>query len=117
MVSGETIPILKERWVKLSLGLMTWVYVSEITIKFILGLDVLCTHEASMDLGSCVLWLGDEEVPLWLPGVQLCSSFHTKGNSGMVATRCARVTAAWLEGYLEVADSPADRVPGLPTEL
>lgn len=65
MVSGKTVPILKEALVELTLGqcpLTTWLFVTKVTDEFILGLDVLCAHDASMDL-RCMLRLR-EEVPL-----------------------------------------------------
>jgi hypothetical protein len=42
--SGETIPVLKEALVELTLGqraLRIWVFIAEVTDEFILGLDVL----------------------------------------------------------------------------
>jgi hypothetical protein len=68
----EDLPILKQELVKLTLGqrpLITWVFVANITDEFFLGLDVLRTHDASVDLGRRVLRLGDEEVSLWRPEV------------------------------------------------
>jgi uncharacterized protein (DUF1684 family) len=52
--SGETIPVLKEAVVELTLGretLRIWVFVAEITDEFILGLDVLQAYDASVDVG------------------------------------------------------------------
>jgi hypothetical protein len=53
MVSGETLPILKEAFLTLTLGqrpLTTWVFVADIT-KYILGLDILCAYDALVDKG------------------------------------------------------------------
>jgi hypothetical protein len=52
MASGKTIPIFIESFV--DLALMTWISISVIADEFILGLDVLHTHDASMDLGCHV---------------------------------------------------------------
>jgi hypothetical protein len=71
MAAGDTIPVMKEALVELAVGwcpLMTWVFFTKITDEIFLGLDVLCTHNASMDLWHDMLQLGDEEVPLWCPG-------------------------------------------------
>jgi predicted aspartyl protease len=71
--SGETIPVLKEALVELTLGqraLRIWVFVAEVTDEFILGLDVLRAYDASLDLGRHLLRLGQEEVTLWRPGAQ-----------------------------------------------
>jgi hypothetical protein len=54
MASGKTIPILTEAFVELTLGwrpMMTWVFGAIVTDEFFLGLDVLHTHNASVDLG------------------------------------------------------------------
>jgi hypothetical protein len=72
IVSGETLPVLKEVLVGLPLEqwpLTTWVFVIRITDEFILGLDVLCAQDASVDLRHRVWRPGEEEVLLWHPGV------------------------------------------------
>jgi hypothetical protein len=73
--------------------------------EFILGLDVFHAHNAFMDLGHCVLWLGEGEVPLWCPRAWPCSSSHRKDNSEMVPTWCGRVVTMRVEGLLEALDS------------
>jgi hypothetical protein len=53
MASGETLHVLKEVLVYLTLeqcSLWTWVFIAEITSEFFLRLDVLVTHDISMDL-------------------------------------------------------------------
>jgi len=58
MASGETIPVLKEALVELTLvqrALRIWVFVAEVTAEFILGLDVLRDYDASVDLGRHLL--------------------------------------------------------------
>jgi hypothetical protein len=50
-VSGETLPILKEVFLSLTLGwhpLEIWVFVTDITKEFILGLDILHAYDASI---------------------------------------------------------------------
>jgi hypothetical protein len=69
-VSGQNIPILKEAFVKLTLGecqLISWVFVADIVEEFTLGLDVMYAHSAVVDLGRHVLRLGEKEVPLRRP--------------------------------------------------
>jgi hypothetical protein len=71
MASGETFPVLKEAMVQLTLQWhhpRTCMFVPKITDKFILGLDILCTHDEVKNLGPCVLWLGKEELALLLLG-------------------------------------------------
>ena len=56
--SGETLPVLREALVELTLGqraLRIWVFVAEVTDEFILGLDVLRAYDASVDLGRHLL--------------------------------------------------------------
>jgi hypothetical protein len=53
MVSGETLPILKEVFLTLTLGrrpLKNWVFVADIT-EYILGLGILCAYGALVDKG------------------------------------------------------------------
>jgi hypothetical protein len=60
IASGETIPVVKEALVELTLGrraLSIWVFVTEITDELILGLDVLRAYNASLDLGRHLLRL------------------------------------------------------------
>jgi hypothetical protein len=99
---------MKEASANLTLGrrpLLTWVFVANITDEFILGLDVLQSHDASTDLRRHVLQLGDEEVPLWRPGVRAHSSPYMKANSEMAETRYGTVAIVRLEGHMEVVDS------------
>jgi hypothetical protein len=63
--SGETIPVVKEAHVVLTLGrhtLRSWVFVADIMDDFILGLDILRAYDASVDIGRRVLRLGRDEV-------------------------------------------------------
>jgi hypothetical protein len=71
-VSGEALPILKEVFLTLSLGrrpLKIWVFVTNITNEFVLGLDILCAYDASVDLRCQKLHLAEEEISPWSPGV------------------------------------------------
>jgi hypothetical protein len=59
IVHGKALPTLKEAFLTMTLGrrpLKIWVLVANITNEFILGLDILRTYDASVDLGrqSCV---------------------------------------------------------------
>jgi predicted aspartyl protease len=65
--SGETILVVKEARVELTIGrrtLRSWVFVADITNDFILGLDILRAYDASVDIGRRVLRLGRDEVPV-----------------------------------------------------
>jgi hypothetical protein len=95
MVSGETLTISNEVLIELTLGqcpLTTWEFVA---------------YNSSVDLGCRVLWLGNEEVPLWLPGVQPHLFTNVRGSSKVVLTRWMRVVMVHLEGPPEVMDSLA----------
>jgi hypothetical protein len=57
----------KEAHVELTMGrrtLSSWVFVADIKDDFILGLDILRAHDASVDIGRRVLRLGQDEVPV-----------------------------------------------------
>jgi hypothetical protein len=65
MALGETIPVVKEALVELTLGrraLKIWVFVAGITKEFILRLNVLRAYDASVDLGRHLLRMGQEEM-------------------------------------------------------
>jgi predicted aspartyl protease len=75
--SGETIPVIREARVELTLGrrpVRIWVLVADITDELILGLDVLRACDASVDVGRHVLGMGREEVSLWNPRARPRSS-------------------------------------------
>jgi hypothetical protein len=64
--SGETIPVMKEAHVELTMGrrtLRSWVFVADIKDDFILELDILRAYDASVDIGRRVLRLDQDEVP------------------------------------------------------
>jgi hypothetical protein len=68
---GESLPVLKEVLLTLTLGrypLRMWVFVADITDDLILGLNILCAYDASVDIGCQTLRLADEELSLWSPG-------------------------------------------------
>jgi len=103
MASGETIPVLKEALVELTLGqraLRIWVFVAEVTDEFILGLDVLWAYDASVDLGRHLLRLGQEEVTLWRPGTQPKSARLSLDGDEVIPARCERVVMPRLEAPL-----------------
>jgi hypothetical protein len=58
---------MKEAHVELTMGqstLRSWVFVADIADDFILGLDILQAHDASVDIGRHVLRLDQDEVPV-----------------------------------------------------
>jgi hypothetical protein len=52
--------------------LKIWVFIANITNKFILGLDILHAYDASVDLGHQMLHVAEEVASLWSPRVGLC---------------------------------------------
>jgi hypothetical protein len=54
--------------------LRIWVLVADITDELFLGLDILRAYDASVDVGSHVLWMGREKVSLWNPRARPRSS-------------------------------------------
>jgi hypothetical protein len=65
--SGRTIPVVKKALVQLTLGqraLKIWVFVADVTDKFILGLDILRSYHTTLDVGGNVIRLDQEEVPV-----------------------------------------------------
>jgi hypothetical protein len=80
-------------------------FVIEVTNEIFLGLDVLRTHDASMDLGCHILWLGQEESPLLCPSERSHSSPHMKDRSDVVLTWRRRVMTVCLGNPQEVVDN------------
>ena len=105
--SGETIPVIKQSQVELTLGrrpIRIWVFVAEITDEFILGLDVLRAYDAFVDLGRHLLRLGQEEVTLWEPDAQPKSIRITLASEEVIPARCERVVMARLEAPLRAVN-------------
>ena len=97
---GETIPVLKEALVELTLGgqtLRIWVFVPEVMDKFFLGPDVLWVYDTSMDLRCHLLQLGREEVMLWGPGAQPKSARLSLVGDDVILAQCERVVMARLQ--------------------
>jgi hypothetical protein len=95
MVSGETLPILKEIFLALMLGrqaLKIWVFVADITNVLILRLDIPRAYDASVDIGRPTLCLAEDEVSLWSPGA------IPRPSSLVVASD--QVIPAWCEGII-----------------
>jgi hypothetical protein len=105
--------------VTLTLGrrpLEIWVFVTDITDELILGLDILHTYDASLDLGRQMLRLGEEEVSLWSPHLDPQPSCLVVGDDQVIPAQCGRVVMAQLESPLGVEHgliepSPEAHVP------
>jgi hypothetical protein len=98
-VSGETLPILKEVFLTLTLGrcpLKIWVFVANITNELNLGLDILCAYDATVDLGRQTLRLAGEMISLWSPGA---------AKDQVMTAKCEGVPMVRSESPLEVERS------------
>jgi hypothetical protein len=105
-VSGETIPVMMEAHLELTLGrrpLRIWVLVAGITDELILGLDVLRACDASVDMGRHVLRIGREEVSLWNPRARPRSSRLTLLNDEVISARCERVVLTRPDATMKAA--------------
>lgn len=82
--------------------------------KFTLGLDVLPTYDAFVDLGQRVLRLGQEEVSMWSSQAQ-----HRSSTLWWPVTKRykhnARVVIAWLENPLGAESGLVNRALRLTT--
>jgi hypothetical protein len=104
-VSGEAFPILKEVFLTLTLGLhplKIWVFVEEINNEFILGLDILHTYDASVDIGQQMLRLAEEKVSLGSPGAGPCPSSLIVEEDQVIPTQCEGTVMARSESPLRV---------------
>lgn len=94
--SQETITILKQALVQLTLGLSTLkicvfvAKITKITDEFNLGLEVVRANDESENFRRYVSRLGQEKVSLWRPGARPLSSQPTLA-SDEIPARCERV--------------------------
>jgi hypothetical protein len=97
MVSGETFSILEEVFLTLTLvqrPLEIWVFITRIPNECVLGLDVVRTYSASVDLGRQMLPLAEEEVLLWSPGMGSKPSFLVVASDQVIPAQCEVVVMA-----------------------
>jgi hypothetical protein len=91
MVSGEALHILKEVSLTLTLGwcpLEIWVFFTNITNEFILGLDILRTYDAC---GRQTMRLAETEVSLWSPEAVSRPSSLVEGSDQAIPAQCEGV--------------------------
>jgi hypothetical protein len=100
--SGETIPVVKEAYVELTMGrrtLRNWVFVADIKDDFIPGLDILLACDASIDIGRRVLRLGQDEVPVRETHTESVLKrtrpTENRGNWRPVCWQCGRTGHLW----------------------
>jgi hypothetical protein len=113
-VSGEALPILKEVPLTLTLGrrpLKIWIFVTDITNELILGLDILSTYNASLDIGHQTLRLAEEEISLWSPGPGPRPSSLVVVKDHVICTQCEGIVMARLENPLSVETGLAEPSP------
>jgi hypothetical protein len=106
----RSLPLLKEVFLTLVLGrcpFKTWVFVTSITNEFILGLDILCAYDASVDIGRQTLHLAEEEVFTMEP--QPSSLVVAKDQ--VIRMQCKGIVIARLESPLRVGNGPVEPSP------
>jgi hypothetical protein len=112
--SWEALPVLKEVYVTLTLGrlpLKVWVFVANITNEFILGLDILHAHDATVDIGRRTLRLAEEEVSLWSPGDGPCPSSLVMAKDQIIPAQCEGIVMAKLDSPLRVESGLVEPSP------
>ena len=105
VASGETLSILKEALVTLTMGwrpLTTWVLVADITDEFVLAFNVLRAHSASVELKRLMLQMRRGEVSLQRPEARPRSHPAARGDSDVAVARCGRVAAVGLKGSVQM---------------
>jgi hypothetical protein len=114
--SGETIPVVKEAHVELTIGqrtLRSWVFDADITDDFILGLDILRAYYTSVDIGRRVLQLGRDEVPVreapTASVLKRTRPTENRRNGRRVCWQCRRTGHLWRECPRGPAKETVDR--------
>jgi hypothetical protein len=113
MMSEKALPILKEVFLTLTLGrrpLKICIFVANITNEFILGLDILRSYDASVDLGRQTL-LAEEEVSLWSPGAGPRPSSLVVAKNQVIPAQCEGILMARLESPLRVENDLVELSP------
>jgi hypothetical protein len=82
--------------------LKIWLFVANITNEFNLGLDILCTNSASVDLGCQMLHLAEEEISLWSHGEGPWPSSPVVANDHVIGAQYKGVVMAQLKNPLRV---------------
>jgi hypothetical protein len=95
-------PVVKEAHVELTMGqrtLRSWVFVADIKDDFILGLDILRAHDASVDIERLVLRLGQDEVPVreapTASELKRARPIENRRNWRPVCWQCGRIGHLW----------------------
>jgi hypothetical protein len=106
-VSGEALPILNKVFLTLNLGwcpLNIWGFVADITNEFILGLDILCAYDASVDIGR-------QTLRIWCPGAGPRPSSLVVANDQVIPARCEGIVIARFEILLGVENGLVEPSP------
>jgi hypothetical protein len=104
--------MLKEVFLILTLGrhpLKMWVFVANITNELILGLNILCMHDASVDLWRQMLRLAEEKV--WSPNMGPWPSSLVVANDEVIPAQCEGVVMAQLGNPIEVENGLVELSP------
>jgi hypothetical protein len=88
-----------------------WVFVTNITSEFILGLDILRAYDASVELGRQMLCLAEEEVSLWSPGAGLHPSSLVVAKVQVIPAKCEGILMTRLESPLGVECDLVEQSP------
>jgi hypothetical protein len=88
-----------------------WGFIVNITDEFILGLDILHSYDASVDLGRQTLRLAEEEVSLWSPGARPHASSLVVAKDQVIPAKCKGMLMARLESPLGVESDLVEQSP------
>jgi hypothetical protein len=106
IASFETVSALMEELMELTLvwwPLWTWMFVVGITNELILEQNILCIHDAPVDIGYHGSWLDEEEMLLQCIGAPPQSFPYTDSNSEVILAQYGKDMQ--LESPLAAADS------------
>jgi hypothetical protein len=88
-----------------------WVFITNITNEFILGLGIRRAYGVSVDFGCQTLRLTEEELSLWSPGVGPRPSSLAVAKDQVIPAKCKGILMARLESPLKVESDLVEQSP------
>jgi hypothetical protein len=86
-------------------------FVADITDELILGVDILHTYDASMDIGRQTLRLAKEQLLLWIPKKGARPSILVVAKDHVIPAQCERIVMARMQNPLGAENGLVESSP------